>query len=182
MVQDTDYQLIQRWHTGDQQAFEHLFQRYYAQVYRVAYSFVRTHDQADDLAQETFLALYSKPPQLALQATLLPWLCRVATNRGYNQLRSTQREQSRMLTQLPSPISPEPFERLVQVEEHQQVHMALAQLPERQASLLSLRASGMAYAEIAATLDIAAGSVGTLLARAERAFLHAYMSLEVTVE
>lgn len=177
-MQDTDFQLIERWHTGDQQAFEQLFQRYYTQVYRVAYAFARTHDEADDLAQETFLALYQQPPQLAPQAILLPWLCRVATNRGYNQLRSIQREQSRLLKQLPSPVSAEPFEHILLAEERSQVRMVLAQLAERQAALLSLRASGMAYAEIAAALGIAAGSVGTLLARAERAFLERYSAIE----
>lgn len=177
-MQDTDFQLMERWHTGDQQAFEQLFQRYYAQVYRVAYAFARAHDEADDLAQETFLALYKRPPQLTAQATLLPWLCRVATNRGYNQLRSFQREQSRLLKQLPSPVSAEPFEHIVLAEERSQVRAALAQLAERQAALLTLRASGMTYTEVAAALGIAAGSVGTLLIRAEHAFLERYRALE----
>lgn len=177
-VQDTDYQLIERWRTGDQLAFEQLFERHYAQVYRVAYGFVRVHDEAEDLAQETFLALYKQPPQLTPQATLIAWLCRVATNKGYNQLRGLQRERTRMFTQLPSSVSSEPFEHMLLTEEWAQVRVALAKLPERQAALLSLRASGMAYAEIAATLGVAVGSVGTLLARAERAFLQMYMSID----
>jgi RNA polymerase sigma-70 factor (ECF subfamily) len=40
----------------------------------------------------------------------------------------------------------------------------------RSASLLILRQSGMTYAEIADALDLAPGSIGTLLARAEREF------------
>ena len=54
------------------------------------------------------------------------------------------------------------------------VRQALAQLPERQRDCLVLRHSGYAYAEIAATLGIAVGSVSVLLARAERAFRAAY--------
>jgi len=46
----------------------------------------------------------------------------------------------------------------------------LAKMPSRQAQVLVLRHSGLTYAEIAAALDVSARSVGTLLARAERAF------------
>ena len=51
---------------------------------------------------------------------------------------------------------------------------AIAELPERQGRLLLLRYAGLSYGEIAAALDVAASSVGTLLARAERAFLAVY--------
>jgi DNA-directed RNA polymerase specialized sigma24 family protein len=47
-------------------------------------------------------------------------------------------------------------------------------LPERQRNCLLLRHSGYSYAEIAATVGIAAGSVGVLLARGERAFREIY--------
>jgi RNA polymerase sigma-70 factor, ECF subfamily len=50
----------------------------------------------------------------------------------------------------------------------------LLRLPERQRECLALRAEGLSYAEIAAALGVAPGSVGTLLARAERAFKEAY--------
>ncbi|HEX8037399.1 MAG TPA: sigma-70 region 4 domain-containing protein, partial [Ktedonobacterales bacterium] len=51
-------------------------------------------------------------------------------------------------------------------------------LPERQAKLLLLRQEGgLKYAEIAAILEVAPGSVGTLLVRAERAFELAWNQL-----
>ena len=54
---------------------------------------------------------------------------------------------------------------------------ALARLPERTAKLLLLRYAGLSYAEIAAALQVAPGSVGTLLVRAERAFIQTYEQL-----
>jgi RNA polymerase sigma-70 factor, ECF subfamily len=54
------------------------------------------------------------------------------------------------------------------------VRAAIAELPERQGRLLLLRYAGLSYVEIASALEVAPGSVGTLLARAERAFLLAF--------
>lgn len=59
-------------------------------------------------------------------------------------------------------------------EEQAEVRQALARLPERQRNCLLLLHSGYRYAEIAATVGIAVGSVGVLLTRAERAFRAAY--------
>jgi RNA polymerase sigma-70 factor (ECF subfamily) len=63
---------------------------------------------------------------------------------------------------------------LLRLEDQAEVRRALAEVPERQRECLLLRHSGFSYAEIAATLDIAVGSVGVLLARAEHAFRASY--------
>ena len=54
------------------------------------------------------------------------------------------------------------------------VRRALAQLPPRDRQLLLLRYAGYSYGEIAAVLDVAPGSVGTMLVRATDAFRKAY--------
>jgi RNA polymerase sigma-70 factor (ECF subfamily) len=68
----------------------------------------------------------------------------------------------------------DPEAELVRAEERAGVRAALADLPERQGKLLLLRHAGFSYAEIAAVLEVAPGSIGTLLVRAERAFLEVY--------
>jgi RNA polymerase sigma-70 factor (ECF subfamily) len=67
-------------------------------------------------------------------------------------------------------------------EQQSRVRDALAQLPERQMKLLLLKNAGLAYAEIAHLLEVAPGSVGTLLARAGRAFQEAYARSEPTAK
>ena len=59
-------------------------------------------------------------------------------------------------------------------EERARIRTALGQLPDRQRAVLLLRHTGCSYAEVAAALDVAVGSVGVLLARAERALRQAY--------
>lgn len=75
--------LIERLRHGDEAAFEALFLRHYGQVYRVLYNLVGSREEAEDLAQETFLALYHQPPAPGGDATLIAWLCRVALNQVY---------------------------------------------------------------------------------------------------
>ncbi len=72
----------------------------------------------------------------------------------------------------------DPQDEYLRREDRARVQAALARLPERQGKLLLLRHSGLSYAEVAMALDVAPGSVGTLLARAERAFLAAYQEIE----
>lgn len=165
----------------DQAAFAALFRSHYGRVYQVLYRLVG--DEADDLAQEAFLRLYERWPRLS-GADVGAWLYRVATRLGYNALRAARRRDQHRDALGHAPESdgwqgttpdPEAWSELRDTQ--QRVRRALGTLSGCQARLLALRSSGLSYREIAAALQVAPGSVGTLLARAERAFERAYRSL-----
>jgi RNA polymerase sigma-70 factor (ECF subfamily) len=63
-------------------------------------------------------------------------------------------------------------------EETARVRAALATLKERDREALLLKAEGFDYEEIAATLGLAKGAVGTTLARARRRLVEAYRAQE----
>lgn len=177
----TDAVLLENLHGGQEAAFEALFRRYYHRVYGMLYRLAG--DEAEDLAQEVFLRLYEHPPKRR-GTDLGAWLYRVATNLGYNALRARRRQQSYrdLLGRGTAGLGwghsePAPETWTVEAEEQRQVRAALARLKERQAALLVLRYSGLSYREIADVLRISSGSVGTLLARAERAFEGGYRQL-----
>jgi RNA polymerase sigma-70 factor (ECF subfamily) len=172
----SDAALLERLLSGDSTAFEELFLRHYTAVYRVLYGVVGNAQEAEDLAQETFTALYRQPPRLDGSGALGAWLYRVAVNRAYNALRSKQRLQRR-LERVELEQQSDPQNDYLRREEREHVRAALARLPERAAKLLLLRHAGLAYAEIAAALQVAPGSVGTLLVRAERAFIQTYKQI-----
>lgn len=172
-VTESDAALLERLRSGDSTAFDELFLRHYAVVYRVLYGVVGDAQEAEDLAQETFTALYRQPPRLDDSGAFGGWLYRVAVNRAYNALRGHQRFQRRLERLEPEQQS-DPQDEYLRHEERERVRSALARLPERTAKLLLLRYAGLAYAEIASALQVAPSSVGTLLARAERAFAAAY--------
>lgn len=170
---DGDRTLLERFRRGDEAAFEALFSANYAAVFRVAYGLTGARESAEDIVQETFLTLYRRPP--TPDQPPRAWLCRVALNLGRNALRGEQRAITRAERAAVADISPDdPSAEAERAEERAEVRAALAALPERQARLLLLRYAGLSYAEIAMALDIAPGSVGTLLARAEQAFAARY--------
>lgn len=174
-VIESEEVLLERLRSGDSTAFEELFLRHYAAVYRVVYGVVTNAQEAEDLAQETFTALYRQPPRLDGSGALGAWLYRVAVNRAYNVLRGNRRLQRGLeRVEVEPEQQSDPQDEYLRREERERVRAALARLPERTAKLLLLRHAGLAYAEIAAALQVAPGSVGTLLARAERAFVAAY--------
>lgn len=177
MSDDSDEQLLTGLRQHDEMAFETLFVRYYGQVYRVLYRLTGTREAAEDLAQETFMALYDHPPRLAAGTSLAAWLCRVALNRGYNALRAERRAGERIERTAAPDSQSDPQAEALRAEDRAHVRLALRRLPERQAKLLVLRHAGLAYAEIAEALEVAPGSVGTLLVRAERAFVAAYQEI-----
>jgi RNA polymerase sigma-70 factor, ECF subfamily len=173
---DSDELLLDRLAGGDPAAFEALFLRYAPQVYRAVYRLVGSPETAEDILQETFLTLFRQPPRRPMVAPLLAWLCRVALNRGYNLLRGMQREEQRLAGRDMTPLAQDPDQAAIRREAQMEVRRVLARLPERQSRLLLLRHAGLSYAEIAAALELAPGSIGTLLARAERAFLEVFQA------
>jgi len=172
----TDSRLLARVQTGDDRAFALLFQRHYDRVYGILFRLVGTRAEAEDLAQEVFLRLYQQRFSRRREHNVGAWLYRVATNQGYNALRSRQRRWRRETALLPdaTDAEPAPAEAAAQAETRAAVRAALARLPKRDVQLLLLRQIGLSYAELADVCGVAPGSVGTLLRRASDAFRRAY--------
>ena len=70
-----------------------------------------------------------------------------------------------------------PPEIMDEKEDRRYVRLALAQMNERQAELLVMRYSGLAYKDIAEALNLSLTSIGPLLLRAEREFEKQYRAL-----
>jgi RNA polymerase sigma-70 factor, ECF subfamily len=152
--------------------FEALFLQHYSRVYGVLYRLVGNRPEAEDLALEAFWKLWDQPPPRG--ANLGGWLYRVASRLGFNALRAGHRrlrhEEEAGLIILDRQDAFDPQRAAERADDRLQVRAALGRLSERDARLLILRYSGLSYKEIAAALGVAPGSVGTLLARAEREF------------
>ena len=147
-------------------AFEDLFLQNWEKVYAVLFRLTGDRAEAEDLALETFTRLWQRPP--AQDQTLAGWLYRVATNLGYNALRSAGRrarhEQDAGMEALAvSASSPNPAREAERSEERQRVQQTLQQMPARQAQLLILRHSGLSYQEIADALVVSVGTIKTHL-------------------
>lgn len=165
----------QQW---DQAEFEMFFLVYYDAIYRHLFRVVGCRQEAEDLAQEVFLRLYQQRFADGRAHNVRAWLYRVATNLAYNALRSEKRQERRTeivasLT-LADGAGEDPEQSMARDDQRRLVRRVLGTLRPRTSRLLLLRYAGLSYAELADVLDVAPRSVGTLLARAEKAFAKAY--------
>jgi RNA polymerase sigma factor (sigma-70 family) len=136
--------------------------------------------ETEDIVQEAFLRLIDAPVLERPDAEVRAWLRRVCLNLSFNRVRDRRRAQARLERAGRLEIAgaeggvDDPSTLVLSREARDEVRLALAELPERQRNCVLLRHSGYSYAEIAATVGVAVGSVGVLLARGERAFRDIY--------
>ena len=83
--------LVQRVQAGDAQAFEVLFRQYRPRVLRQALHLLGNEAEAEDVAQEVFLALYEKASTFRGDAALFTWLYRLTVNAALRRLRRRKR-------------------------------------------------------------------------------------------
>ncbi|MGF1661872.1 MAG: sigma-70 family RNA polymerase sigma factor [Kineosporiaceae bacterium] len=146
---------------------EHVFRDAYPRVVAVAARVLRSRDEAEDVAQEVFLAFGRSSVPVGEAAGRLTV---AAAHTALNQLRSGRRRARREETARDGDTGcPDVADTIVTRDERRRVRAALARLPRRQALALVLRHSGLSYAEVAAALDLSPGSVGTTVRRAESA-------------
>lgn len=152
-----------------------LFEAHFQRLYRVMQRLSGEPDLASDLVQESFVKLYQRG---SLPDEPGAWLISVAMNLFRNE-KGKHRRRLRLLTPErgerslgDAPASPE--ETAMSGDARREVRAALDLLPERDQRILLLHAEGYRYREIALALRLNEASVGTLLARARRAFREAY--------
>jgi RNA polymerase sigma-70 factor (ECF subfamily) len=83
----TDEQLMADVKAGDIAAFEALVERYKAVVYSLAFSMLRSPEDAEEAAQDTFVKLFRARAQFDAGRRLEPWLLRIAGNTCRDALR-----------------------------------------------------------------------------------------------
>ncbi len=146
---------------------ERVFRADYPRVVAVAARVLGSRDDAEDVAQEVFLAFGRSSVPTGEAAG---WLSVAAVHTALNLLRSGRRRTSREeVAGGDGGVAPDVADTVVVLEERSRVRAALARLPHKQAVALVLRHSGLSYAEVAAALDLSPGSVGTTVRRAESA-------------
>ena len=159
--------------------FDDLFERLHSPLYGLTYRVLGDGAEVEEVLQEAFLRLAGAAVLTRPDDEVAAWMRRVCLNLAFNRLRDRRRLRERIERAAGADLAErhdadDPSGVLMRREQQERVRRALAALPERQRDCLLLRHSGYAYAEIAATLGVALGSVGMLLARAERSFREIY--------
>ncbi|CAN5661549.1 N/A [soil metagenome] len=160
--------------------FDAVFESLYPSLFRYLHRLTGDQDIAEDIAQEAFVRLLRQPLP---DDEVRPWVFTVAMNLVRDYARKNERRQ-RLLQGAPELVTrtPLPDEDVERADRIASVRAVLDRLSERDRQLLLMREEGFKYDEIAAVIDVAPSSVGTLIARALRKFVTEYEAQEVTSE
>jgi RNA polymerase sigma-70 factor, ECF subfamily len=162
-------------------AFEELFLQHYGRIVAVLFRLLGDRDRAEELANDVFVKLYRYPLPPRPDGNLGGWLYRTATNLGIDALRAAARRQHYERAAAQSAVqagnTPNPLDEVLRDERRNLVRAVLAALRPAQAQILILRSSGLSYNDLAQSLGVQRGSVGTMLARAEREFEKRYLEM-----
>jgi RNA polymerase sigma-70 factor, ECF subfamily len=139
-------------------------------LYRAAWALCGSREDAEDLVQETFARVLSRP-RILHGADDLHYLMRVLRNTFLTTRRAAGRRPAAVAT-LDDVVAPDPKPtgRPEQALEMQEVYAAIATLPEDfRMALVAVDVLGLSYREAARALHVREGTVTTRLFRARKA-------------
>ena len=157
--------------------FEHLFRKYQPRLYNVAYRMVGSHEDAEEMVQETFLRVYTGFDQLHRGSSFYAWLLCISNNLCRDLMRVRQRRLSRHLFSLDqnnnsntaivaeaSNRNTGPACKLEELEKAVVIEQSLARLPVDQRVAVVLRdIEGLPYHQIAMITGTKPGTVRSRL-------------------
>ncbi|HTQ50374.1 MAG TPA: sigma-70 family RNA polymerase sigma factor [Candidatus Acidoferrales bacterium] len=79
--------LVQRARQGDLEAYDELVQRYQERIYATVYHMTSNHEDANDLAQESFIKAFQALKSFKGGSSFYTWLYRIAVNKTINFLK-----------------------------------------------------------------------------------------------
>ena len=180
-LHDPDVRLMLQVRGGSGPAFEELVLRYQNRLLTILEHLVGNREQAEDLAQETFLRVFRARERYEPGAKFSTWLFTIANNVASNALRSRSRRKevgvpegnssesgALQLDQMAKAASGlQPTRNLDKLEQAEMVRHAVAALSERQRmALLLAKFEGMSYQDIADSMGLSVQAIKSLLSRA----------------
>lgn len=164
--------------SGDKDAFSEIVIKYQTTVYNLAFKMVRNEQDALDIAQETFLRIYSSLGSFKGGSRFSTWIYRITYNQAIDFIRRKSRAEAvsladtagtgEILSSIPDK-SADPSTAVESKDLFKQVAEAILALPDQQRTALILREyEGLSYKEIAQRTGVLEGTVKSRIARARR--------------
>ncbi len=172
-----DHELIRRALRGDQRAFEALYKAYRPRVHAAIIRRVSDRDEAEDLAQMTFIRAFQALKGFRGDAAFSTWLTQIALNVCASHLRErrvrqgyeTAESASFHLMKRTSAGGEDLEEMVCDRRRAELVRRTIRALPPRYREAMWLRhVQDRSYTEITRTLSVPIGTVKTWLCRARR--------------
>jgi RNA polymerase sigma-70 factor, ECF subfamily len=173
-----DNELLAALKEGRTEAFQQVVESQKHTVLNICFRFVQNREDAEELAQETFVEVYRSVSRFRGDATLTTWIHRIAVSKSLSFIRQQNRQRrggsqrQRLHVSIdtvnpPSDRQADPHEILERQERQLALERAIDSLPSNQRVALTLsRYDGISHREIAAVLNVSVPAVEALLHRA----------------
>jgi RNA polymerase sigma-70 factor (ECF subfamily) len=170
--------LLTRLKSGDAEAFHALLLESQDRVFSICYRFLQNREDAEDTAQEVFVAIHRSLPEFREEADLKTWMHRIAVTKSLDAIRSKRRKKRRdgvrgillgteSLESIPTTRPGDPAEILEAGERIRILRQAVASLPRKQRTAIILsRYEGLGNKEISEVMGVTLISVESLVHRA----------------
>jgi len=164
MMHDDELELVDRFHAGEEQAFNILTLRYQEKIYWVVRRMIPDHDEADDIVQDVFIRAYHSLKSFKGESSVYTWLYRIAVNLSLNEIR---RKKIRKTFSLDESTTGQhrtdddtPVEAMEREEQSQMIRDAIERLQEKQKKVFILRYyEELPYEEIAKIVQTSVGGL-----------------------
>ena len=168
---------------GDERAFAELVRRYQGRVVSLAYRYLGSAADTEDLAQEVFLRVHRARESYEPSARFSTWIYRITANASLNFLRARKTRKA-IRGEMPAardaedggadpaldpedPSQEDPAAGVEKAELARVMRAAVDALPERQRiAILLNKYEGLSYEEVAAAMEMSEMAVKSLLTRA----------------
>ncbi len=167
--------LIEQCLAGDQAAWEQIVKLHWRKVFNVAYQFVGSHDQAEDLAQDIFLKIFRSLDTFDRRANFQTWLISVSRNLCIDHYRSVRKERETINRDVaaedlsPASSVASPLATLENRDLAALLRQALQTLPQSLRMAVLLRdIQELSYLEIAERLRLPEGTVKSRINRGRK--------------
>ena len=165
----SDESLMERIQQRDHRAFSHLVERRNGMFYAAAYRMVMNKEEAEDIVQEAFLRLWSKPKswKTGKGAKFTTWFYRIVMNISIDYMRKSAKQVSEPVEEVVSEAMTQE-QNVIEEQEQKALDGALKNLPEKQLMALNLCFyEGLSNKEAANIMDVNVKALESLLMRAK---------------
>jgi len=161
-LSENDAELLTASRKGDQQAFRKLFDKYWNDLFKIAYKRLHSTEDAQDILQDVFLSLWNNVETIAIQDSLGGYLYTALRNKIFNHF---EKKSSRLAKLMRAPFNVVESEETIlsnycTKELQEFITQQITAMPEkmRQIFLLS-KEEQLSHAEIVSLLQVSEQTV-----------------------
>lgn len=166
--------------TNPHSDFQSIVETHQEKVRNTCFRFVKNPEDADEVAQDVFIAVYESLSHFREESELSTWIYRIAVNKSLDFIRKKNRKKrfaqvtslfgfGEEKEEIAIPADSNPEQELENKERKQILDEAINTLPENQQTAITLsKYEGFSNKEIASIMKVSLSSVESLIHRAKK--------------